>query len=74
MEVDHETQQVFIEQMRVLSAANLQVLQPSPESVTARLTAPITTTYLDTDKISFERSVSFLFDCCFFKFFCLRLK
>ncbi|XP_073985482.1 ankyrin repeat domain-containing protein 13D isoform X1 [Rhodnius prolixus] len=58
MEVDHETQQVFIEQMRVLSAANLQVLQPSPESVTARLTAPITTTYLDTDKISFERNKS----------------
>uniref|UniRef100_A0A023F330 Putative ankyrin repeat protein n=1 Tax=Triatoma infestans TaxID=30076 RepID=A0A023F330_TRIIF len=58
MEVDHETQQVFIEQMRVLSAANLQVLQPTPESVSARLTAPITTTYLDTDKISFERNKS----------------
>uniref|UniRef100_A0A069DZB8 Putative ankyrin repeat protein n=1 Tax=Panstrongylus megistus TaxID=65343 RepID=A0A069DZB8_9HEMI len=58
MEVDHETQQVFIEQMRVLPAANLQVLQPTPESVSARLTAPITTTYLDTDKISFERNKS----------------
>ncbi|KAK9503794.1 hypothetical protein O3M35_010276 [Rhynocoris fuscipes] len=58
MEVDHETQQVFIEQMRVLPENSLHILQPTPESVTARLTAPITTTYLDTDKISFERNKS----------------
>jgi len=58
MEVDHELQQVFIEQMRVLNTSDLQVMQPTPETVSARLTAPIVTTYLDTDKISFERNKS----------------
>lgn len=55
MEVDHETKQVFVEEMRVLSAADMRLLTPYSRSITARLTAPITTTFLDTDKISFER-------------------
>lgn len=55
MEVDHETRQVYIEQMRVITPQDLQLLHPSPETVSARLTAPIVTTYIDTDKISFER-------------------
>lgn len=55
MEVDHETKQVFVEQMKVASPTELQVIHPSREMVGARLTAPIVTTYIDTDKISFER-------------------
>ncbi|KAF6204383.1 hypothetical protein GE061_002724 [Apolygus lucorum] len=58
MEVDHETKQVFVEQMKMINTSDIQVLQPNSQSVTARLTAPITTTYLDTDKISFERNKS----------------
>lgn len=58
MEVDHETRQVYIEQMRVITPQDLQLLHPSPETVSARLTAPIVTTYIDTDKISFERNRS----------------
>lgn len=58
MEVDHETKQVYVEQMRVISPSDLAVLHPSPEAVSARLTAPIVTTYIDTDKISFERNKS----------------
>ncbi|BES97735.1 Ankyrin repeat domain-containing protein [Nesidiocoris tenuis] len=58
MEVDHETKQVFVEEMRVLSAADMRLLTPYSRSITARLTAPITTTFLDTDKISFERNKS----------------
>lgn len=55
MEVDHETQQVYVEQMRMISAEDLQFLQPSEEAISSRLTTPIVTTYIDTDKISFER-------------------
>ncbi|PSN45064.1 Ankyrin repeat domain-containing protein 13B [Blattella germanica] len=58
MEVDHETQQVYVEQMRMISAEDLQFLQPSEEAISSRLTTPIVTTYIDTDKISFERNKS----------------
>lgn len=55
MEIDHENKQVFFEEMRVITTADLQILQPNAESVSARLTTPIVTTYVDTDKICFER-------------------
>jgi hypothetical protein len=55
MEVDHETQQVYVEQMHMISAEDLQFLQPSEEAISSRLTTPIVTTFIDTDKISFER-------------------
>lgn len=55
MEVDHETRQVYVEQMRVISNNDMQLLHPSQETISARLTAPIVTTYIDTDKINFER-------------------
>ncbi|XP_054257954.1 ankyrin repeat domain-containing protein 13D isoform X2 [Macrosteles quadrilineatus] len=58
MEVDHETRQVFVEQMSVVSPEELRVIHPSHETIGARLTAPIVTTYIDTDKISFERNKS----------------
>jgi hypothetical protein len=55
MEVDHETQQVYVEQMHMISTEDLQFLQPSEEAISSRLTTPIVTTFIDTDKISFER-------------------
>jgi hypothetical protein len=55
MEVDHETQQVYVEQMRMISPEDLQFLQPCEEAISSRLTTPIVTTFIDTDKISFER-------------------
>ncbi|XP_049787191.1 ankyrin repeat domain-containing protein 13D isoform X1 [Schistocerca cancellata] len=58
MEVDHETKQVYVEQMRMISPEELQFLQPSEEAISSRLTTPIVTTYIDTDKISFERNKS----------------
>lgn len=54
MEVDHEVKEVFCEQMRA-PTDNLGIMIPSEESVSQRLTSPIVTTYVDTDKISFER-------------------
>jgi hypothetical protein len=55
MEVDHDTQQVYVEQMCKISAEDLQFLQPNEDAISSRLTTPIVTTYIDTDKISFER-------------------
>lgn len=54
MEIDHDSHQVHFEQMRTTDEA-LDVLIPNEESVSQRLTTPIVTTYVDTEKISFER-------------------
>ncbi|KAG5320365.1 AN13D protein, partial [Pseudoatta argentina] len=56
MEVDHETRKVYVEHMKLIGGDNIQLLEPSEEGVIARLTNPIVTTYIDTDKISFERN------------------
>ena len=56
MEVDHDQQEVFSETMQLeLESPDVGLMQASSESVAARLTNPIVTTYLDTDKIAFER-------------------
>jgi len=56
MEVDHETRKVYVEHMKLIGDDNIQLMEPSEEGVIARLTNPIVTTYIDTDKISFERN------------------
>ncbi|KAI0238318.1 Ankyrin repeat domain-containing protein 13B [Lamellibrachia satsuma] len=57
MEIDHDAKQVWSEVMRVLPPeTDASFLTPADEAVAARLTSPIVTTYIDTDKISFERN------------------
>lgn len=56
MEIDHETEEVFMEQMKILPPENFLSLQRSVKAVSSRLTSPIVTTYIDTDKINFERN------------------
>lgn len=60
MEIDHDLRQVYCEEMRT-SDESLGILLPNEETVSQRLTNPIVTTYIDTDKISFERYVFFLY-------------
>lgn len=56
LEVDHDTRQVFTEKMTTLTSEQaLAYMRPHPAMVSHRLTAPVTTTFVDTDKISFER-------------------
>jgi len=58
MEVDHDQSQVIVETMKVLPPEledTLDLLKPSDELVNARLTNPTSTTFIDTDKIHFER-------------------
>jgi septin 4 len=57
-EVDHDQNQVIVETMKVLSPEledTMALLKPSDELVNARLTTPTSTTFIDTDKIHFER-------------------
>ncbi|CAK9809933.1 Ankyrin repeat domain-containing protein 13D [Anthophora plagiata] len=56
MEVDHETRKVYVEHIKLIDIDDIQLMEPSEEGVLARLTNPIVTTYIDTDKISFERN------------------
>lgn len=56
MEVDHETGQVYVENMRTLPPDQAQAyMRPHPGMLSQRLTTPIAITYIDTEKISFER-------------------
>ncbi|XP_049817825.1 ankyrin repeat domain-containing protein 13D isoform X2 [Aethina tumida] len=55
MEIDHDLQQVYCEQMRAPDEA-LGILIPHEETVSQRLTTPIVTSFVDTEKISFERN------------------
>lgn len=58
MEVNHDSKKVYVEQMKILPAHMMSVmvaLSPSPEQVASRFQAPIVTTYVDTEKIKFER-------------------
>lgn len=59
MEVDHDQKEVFSETMQLdLASPDIGLMGASPDSVAARLTNPVVTTYLDTDRISFERNKS----------------
>lgn len=58
MEIDHDQREVFLETMQLqIDPPDIHGMQPSSESVAARLTSPVVTTYLDTEKIAFERWV-----------------
>lgn len=55
MEIDHDLRHIFTEEMHVVEET-AEVLLSCQEQVAHRLTTPIVTTYIDTDKISFERN------------------
>lgn len=54
LEIDHDLKQVYCEEMQIHEEA-AEVLSANRDAVSQRLTTPIVTTYIDTDKISFER-------------------
>ncbi|KAH3886264.1 hypothetical protein DPMN_010266 [Dreissena polymorpha] len=59
MEIDHDQRQVFSESMQLEEEPpDIEHMAPSQEAIAARLTSPVMTTYLDTEKIAFERSKS----------------
>ena len=56
MEIDHDQREVFSETMQLqVNPPDIESMHPSSEAIAARLTNPVVTTYLDTEKISFER-------------------
>lgn len=59
MEIDHDQREVFSDTMQLqVDPPNIETMRPPAEAVAARLTNPVVTTYLDTEKISFERNKS----------------
>lgn len=58
MEVDHESHEVFVEQMEMPVNIELGGMFPTDASVQSRLRSPIVTTFVDTENISFERNKS----------------
>ncbi|GAB6030332.1 hypothetical protein CHUAL_005999 [Chamberlinius hualienensis] len=66
VEIDHDTRQVYVEQQSILASHGVSEvgggcgvgLRATEEVVAARLTTPIVSTFIDTDKISFERNRS----------------
>lgn len=57
IEVDHEAKEVSVEHLRGV-VGDINGIPPPKESVTARLSAPVTSNRVDMDKISFERNKS----------------
>lgn len=56
IEIDHDGQQSYVETLQTLpNGVSVNQLLPSDDTVAARLTHPIITTYIDTDNITFER-------------------
>ena len=55
IEIDHDAQEVSIEQMRNMMT-DISGIPPPRESVNARLSTPISSNHIDIDKISFERN------------------
>ncbi|ELU00132.1 hypothetical protein CAPTEDRAFT_220273 [Capitella teleta] len=59
MEIDHDACQVHVDTMQVQpDPLDIALLAPTEDQVAARITSPIVTTYIDVEKISFERSKS----------------
>ena len=61
IEIDHDSKSVHVEKINVTDIsqeAHSSLLKPSSEVVRARLTSPMSVTYLDSEKITFERAKS----------------
>lgn len=59
MEVDHEEKVIQKRTMKVITQEEiLEFLQPTEDQISERLSNPISTTFIDTEKIAFERSKS----------------
>lgn len=54
MEIDHDEKQYLYDEMKT-EEQYLGIVLPNEETVSQRLTNPIVTTYIDIEKISFER-------------------
>lgn len=57
IEVDHESREFSIEHLKGLMG-DIKGIPPPKESVSARLSAPVTSNRVDMEKISFERNKS----------------
>ncbi|XP_006818094.1 LOW QUALITY PROTEIN: ankyrin repeat domain-containing protein 13D-like [Saccoglossus kowalevskii] len=58
MEIDHDRCQVYVEKLQLRPDFDLSLMTPRESTVVSRLTSPVVTTYIDTEKIAFSRNKS----------------
>ncbi|XP_033119326.1 ankyrin repeat domain-containing protein 13D-like [Anneissia japonica] len=58
VEVDHDRRVLYTETLELQEHHQVCNMIPSEDSIAARLTSPVTNTYIDTDKIEFTRNKS----------------
>ena len=61
LEINHDAHTVATETVAIasdMSEEDMEALSPTDEAVEARLTSPVVTTFVDTEKIAFERNKS----------------
>ena len=61
LEINHDAHTVSTETVAIVAEMNeddMETLSPTDEAVEARLTSPVVTTFVDTEKIAFERNKS----------------
>ena len=61
LEINHDAHTVATETVAIvaeMSEDDMEALSPTDEAVEARLTSPVVTTFVDTEKIAFERNKS----------------
>ncbi|XP_072024246.1 ankyrin repeat domain-containing protein 13D-like [Amphiura filiformis] len=56
MEIDHDAQMVYSEALQLQPHHDLSRMNPSENSIAARLTSPVVNTFIDTEKIEFTRN------------------
>ena len=61
LEINHDAHMVATETVAIaaeMSEKDMEALSPTDEAVEARLTSPVVTTFVDTEKIAIERNKS----------------
>ncbi|XP_065201096.1 ankyrin repeat domain-containing protein 13D [Planococcus citri] len=58
IELDHNTQKVYYDRRSFVAPDDVSQVKDGSETLKARMTNPIVSSYIDTEKISFERSKS----------------
>lgn len=55
IELDHNTQKVYYDRRSFVAPEDVSQVKDGSETLKARMTNPIVSSYIDTEKISFER-------------------
>lgn len=69
IELDHNTQKVYYDRRSFVAPEDVSQVKDGSETLKARIGNPIVSSYIDTEKISFERWVWYNFELPSFCYF-----